>query len=253
MRELRRFVNQTIGRSRARSVGCAVALGIPAREIAKAVKRLHADLIVMGTHGLRGAKRLFFGSTTRDVLRRASVPVLAVPRGAARKPSSSWPGRQVLAGIELGPYAKSDARAAAEFAGGVGAALIFVHVLPDLQAPTWVRVRPREAKSRRLGKARAALERVIAGLGPRVHAEQRVLAGNPADALSAEAVRLRAGLIVLVLRGKGGVFGARPGSITYQVLCQGLVPVVALPSRFRPRGPSVFKVGLRALGSTTFV
>jgi len=253
MRELRRFVNRTLGRTGARSVDCSVSLGVPAREIEKVAKRRRADLVVMGTHGHRGPKRLFFGSTTRDVLRRATVPVLAVPPGAAKTPPPSWPGHRFLAGIELGAHAKSDARAASGFARGFGAALLLVHVLPDLQAPSWFRVRPSDSKDRRVAKARGQLERLLATLGPRVHAEHCVLVGDPADTISAEAARLRIGLIVLVLRGARGVLGPRPGSITYQVLCQGLVPVVALPSRFGPRGPSVLKAGLRALGSTTFL
>ena len=36
------------------------------------------DLIVMGTHGLRGIDRLVMGSVTEKVLRRAPCPVLAV-------------------------------------------------------------------------------------------------------------------------------------------------------------------------------
>ncbi|MGB7218748.1 MAG: universal stress protein [Vicinamibacterales bacterium] len=252
-RELRRFVNHAIGGTRARSVDYVVSLGVPAREIEKVAKRRRADMVVMGTHGLRGPKRLFFGSTTREVLRRATVPVLAVPGGAARTPPSSWPGHRFLAGIELGAHARSDARAASEFARGFGAALLLVHVLPDLQAPSWFRVRPSDSEGRRVAKARRQLEHLMARLGPRVHAEHCVLVGDPANSISAEAVRLRIGLIVLVLRGARGVFGPRPGSITYQVLCQGLVPVVALPSRFRPRGPSALKAGLRGLASTTFL
>lgn len=37
------------------------------------------DVVVMGTQGLSGPKRLFFGSTTEGVLRASPVPVLAVP------------------------------------------------------------------------------------------------------------------------------------------------------------------------------
>src|SRR5262245_24944090 len=36
----------------------------------------HADLIVMGTHGRRGFKRLLLGSVTEAVLREAPCPVL---------------------------------------------------------------------------------------------------------------------------------------------------------------------------------
>jgi nucleotide-binding universal stress UspA family protein len=53
--------------------------GDPAEEILKAARRLGADLIVMGTQGHRGPKRLFFGSTADAVLRRSTIPVLVVP------------------------------------------------------------------------------------------------------------------------------------------------------------------------------
>jgi nucleotide-binding universal stress UspA family protein len=45
-------------------------------------KAVHADLIVIGTHGRRGLSRLFLGSVAEDVLRRAPCPVLAVRREA---------------------------------------------------------------------------------------------------------------------------------------------------------------------------
>ena len=38
-----------------------------------------ADVLVVGTHGLRGVERLLLGSVAEGVARRASVPVLLVP------------------------------------------------------------------------------------------------------------------------------------------------------------------------------
>lgn len=75
--ELARFVEEAIGpRER-----CAyeIVAGDPATEIINAVNRLAAGLIVMGTQGNSGPKRLFFGSTADAVLRRSTVPVLVVP------------------------------------------------------------------------------------------------------------------------------------------------------------------------------
>jgi len=53
--------------------------------VTKEAVRWPADLIVLGTHGRRGAKRLFLGSSAENILRTASVPVLLVraPEGAA--------------------------------------------------------------------------------------------------------------------------------------------------------------------------
>lgn len=42
-----------------------------------------ADLIVLGTHGRRGAKRLLLGSSAENILRTAPVPVLLVRAPAA--------------------------------------------------------------------------------------------------------------------------------------------------------------------------
>ena len=39
-------------------------------------ERMHADLIIMGTHGRRGFEHLVLGSVAEGVMRRAKVPVL---------------------------------------------------------------------------------------------------------------------------------------------------------------------------------
>jgi universal stress protein A len=84
---LRAFVRRVLGRWPAlvRSTRCLTAVGRPAREIVKAAKQERADLVVMGTHGLTGVRRLILGSVTEEVLRTISIPVLAVPHQA--KPS----------------------------------------------------------------------------------------------------------------------------------------------------------------------
>lgn len=55
--------------------------GRAADSIIDAAKNWPADLIVMGTHGRRGLKRLALGSDAELVLRLASVPVLLVRNG----------------------------------------------------------------------------------------------------------------------------------------------------------------------------
>jgi nucleotide-binding universal stress UspA family protein len=52
--------------------------GRAADEIVKQARQWRADLIVLGTHGRRGIKRLAMGSDAELVLRQAPVPVLLV-------------------------------------------------------------------------------------------------------------------------------------------------------------------------------
>ena len=53
-------------------------VGGPARIIVKDAETWGADLIVLGTHGRRGLKRLVMGSDAEEVIRMTPVPVLLV-------------------------------------------------------------------------------------------------------------------------------------------------------------------------------
>jgi len=57
--------------------------GAPAEEIIKYVASNAIDVVVMGTYGGGRVDRLFFGSTTGRVLKKAGCPVLVVPASAS--------------------------------------------------------------------------------------------------------------------------------------------------------------------------
>ena len=77
--ELRRFCGETLARvgPGARTVEYLVASGKPTIEILRVAREVGADLIVMGSRGRSGVRKMFFGSTTERVLR-------------ARRPSPCW-------------------------------------------------------------------------------------------------------------------------------------------------------------------
>jgi len=52
--------------------------GIPYIEIVKRAKEIHANMIVIGTHGRSGIQHLLIGSVAERVVRTASCPVLTV-------------------------------------------------------------------------------------------------------------------------------------------------------------------------------
>jgi nucleotide-binding universal stress UspA family protein len=60
-------------------VETATEQGIPHDDIVRYAEEHEIDLIVMGTHGRRGWRRLVLGSVAERVVREAHVPVMTVP------------------------------------------------------------------------------------------------------------------------------------------------------------------------------
>ena len=78
-RDLKRL-QKLSAQARRRGVTAAVLLrdGEPGDQIVRAGRAARVDLIVMGTHGRRGLKRLYLGSVARHVAASAPCPVMTV-------------------------------------------------------------------------------------------------------------------------------------------------------------------------------
>jgi nucleotide-binding universal stress UspA family protein len=68
-----------------------VRRGDPATEIIREAHEWGADLLVLGTHGRRGALRLFLGSVAETVVRRLPCAVLVIPPVGASRPGGDAP------------------------------------------------------------------------------------------------------------------------------------------------------------------
>ena len=53
--------------------------GMAAESVLDHAQRLGVDLIVIGTHGRQGLKRLLVGSVAQEIVKRSVVPVIVVP------------------------------------------------------------------------------------------------------------------------------------------------------------------------------
>ena len=232
-KELLRFVERTIPRYDVpmSSVTLDVAVGRPHEEIERTAQRLGCDVIVTGAHGRTGANKLMLGSTTHRILRHSPLPVLATPPvgKTVRGPAKGWPGKLVIAPIDIGPSARAEAVAAAAVARELGTRLELVHVLEPISSPPWLEV---DAGRRNLQRQRRATVRLtqlqdeLAGVATAV----RVEPGKPADEIAKIASSKQVGLVVMTRRRGQGLFGPRQGSISYEVLCKTNTPVLALPS-----------------------
>lgn len=191
-----------------------VVVGNPADEILASAASAGADLIVLGTSGLTGARRLLLGSTTLSVLERTPVPVLAVP-GAddSSRPSPDWPGPVVAAAVEHDARTRSELRLAADIAAWLRASLLIVHVAARRDAS--------EA-------AAAALTSESAALRTDAAARVQVVTGDVGPAVAAAARAAGAGLVMTMLRDRLGWFGPQRGSVSYDVVTHATTPVLAL-------------------------
>jgi nucleotide-binding universal stress UspA family protein len=235
--ELRTFVAAAVADlATGEAVSCSVATGDPAKLIASTAQRLKCDLIVMGTHGLSGVDKLLIGSTTERMLRRTAVPVLAVPpsapsAGDTSAPPRSWPGPAILVPVDLREESQRDVRDAEKIARAFDAKLVLVHVVSQVQAPSWYRADVSAGARIRVTKAQRELDSLAKSVGRGVATESRVLTGNTPDEIAAVAVDARIGLVVMHLRKGPGFFGSRAGSIAAHVLRHAVTPVLALPDR----------------------
>jgi len=86
-------VNEGVAKATAASVPVAgiVLEGEPVLEITDYAKKIHADAIVIGTHGRSGIQRLLLGSVAEGVLRQAVMPVFTVREEARIGPLETKP------------------------------------------------------------------------------------------------------------------------------------------------------------------
>jgi nucleotide-binding universal stress UspA family protein len=97
--------------------------GHPVETILRAIDECGAKLVIVGTHGRKGASRLVFGSVAESVLRRSPVPVMIVraPGSEVDRPAEdrSYVGETALRGGVAGAATGALLGPAGAVAGGV--------------------------------------------------------------------------------------------------------------------------------------
>jgi|SRR5215204_6571278 len=219
-----------------------VRVGKPARQILHAASEAAADLIVMSTHGLTGARKLFFGSTTERVLRDTTVPVLATP-GSGTAPRTVDDIRQavgrILVPVDLSPASRPQALIAAHIARFLQVSQVVTHVVEPVRSPLAARLHLPSIELERRARAEDALIDLLGTLPPDVQSDALVGYGDPAEEISKIARDRRAGLMVIGLHASP-MLGARMGSVTYRTLCLSSGLVLALPPEAHAAGAWAF-------------
>ena len=104
--------------------------GVAVREeILQEAGAIGADLIVLGSHGLTGFKRLVLGSTAEDVLRHSTTPVLIVPAHATNTLPEGVPFRRIVCAVDFEAESYSALRYAFDLAQESDAQLTLLHAV----------------------------------------------------------------------------------------------------------------------------
>jgi nucleotide-binding universal stress UspA family protein len=200
------------------------------REILAQVDQVHADLLVMGTHGRSGFERLFLGSTAEKVLRKARCPVMTVPPHVPEAMASGpVPFRRIVCGIDFSQSSRVALDYAMSLAQEEAAALAVVHVIEthpmsvDFAPPAAIDVHAwTEEATTRLHELVPDPVRATCSVA------EVVRQGTPYREILELARELAADLIVLGVHGRRAADLLFFGSTTHHVIREGHCAVLTL-------------------------
>lgn len=180
-------------------------------EVLRLADELEAGLLVVGSRGLQGLRRIMIGSHSEDIVHHARRPVLVVRCG-----ENVWPPARVIVGDDLSEDAWQASELAASLGKLLGARMMLVHA--DAQES---RGSGEDGLEDRAGE----LEGIL-GERPRI----TVVAGDPAQGIIG-ATREDEGptLVAVGSRGLGVVQRIRMGSVSTKVIRAALDAVLVHP------------------------
>ncbi|OGA55557.1 MAG: hypothetical protein A3G81_13685 [Betaproteobacteria bacterium RIFCSPLOWO2_12_FULL_65_14] len=202
--------------------------GDPAAELLQLAREEGAGLVVIGSRSHSLVHDLFLGSVAREVIRKASIPVLLEriePTGEATEKRCRVVCRnklqRVLVVTDLSPAAEAAVEAGAYLAGRSGGADLLA-VLPEkeLAADTGLRRKTLEALERYLARIRDA-----GGDGRAI-----VEAGDPAQSIARIADSAYS-LLVVGKHGRNWIESMVIGSTAMAVSERARIPVLVVPGR----------------------
>ncbi|QZX98635.1 universal stress protein [Halobaculum rubrum] len=209
--------------------------GVPADELLAYVDEVGAGMVVIGTHGRGGARRVLLGSVAETVVRTADVPVLVV-HGDGVEGEWGSESRVLLATDGSDAVAPAE-RIGVDLAATLGARLTAVSAVDQARALTsagggvltneTVESVKRALTTRATDAVDRALDRAEA-VG--VDADGEVIEGEPSRAVCRYARDSNADLLVVGTHGRTGVRRVVLGSVAERILRAADRPVLVVPA-----------------------
>lgn len=191
-----------------------------------------ADLIVMGTHGHRGFKRLVLGSVTESVLREAPCPVLTVPPHEHPATSEAVTFTRILCAVDFSPSSLQGVGFALDLARQADGRVTLLSVLEWLAEEE-----PRSHAHFNVPEFRGLMARdtedrlrALVADEPQTRSaiDTLVVFGRAHRQILRVAEEQSADLIVMGAQGRGGMSLALFGSTTQQIVRGATCPVLTV-------------------------
>jgi nucleotide-binding universal stress UspA family protein len=200
------------------------------------------DLIVIGSHGRRGIRRLLLGSVAEEVLREAQCPVLIVRE--EKEPHPEVGVKRILVPVDFSKQTGLALGYAHELADTFGASLDLLHVVevptyPDFYVPFSAALETTAVRQ----DARDRLEALAHSLRPAHEVETHVKVGRTAIEVTDFAENGGHDLIVLPSHGYSGLERVLLGSVAEGVLRRTPCPVLTVKPFGKDLRPSPSTVG----------
>ena len=215
----------------------AVVRGVAAAPALLEYAEAHAiDLIVMGTHGRRGARRTLLGSVAEETVRFASCPVLTVRQKASGAGTASPGVASILVPVDFSEHAREALRHAKALGALFGARLDLLHVIEAVPAsffyvPVAEIGRDDEPETELDQKALARLRWWYEEAdGPATDARFVVRYGNAPQEILQHAEEAGSDLVVIATHGLTGLERFFMGSVAEKVVRRAPCPVFTLKS-----------------------
>lgn len=196
--------------------------GDVAQVLSDLVGGLGINLLVLGTHGRGGLKKLLLGSIAEEILGCAPCPVLTVGPHILESPGTEIELQRIVYATDLQHISDKTLAFALGLAEREHARISIVHVVKPLT----------DAPSDYLETATEAARKQIAALLPAdagAKADFVVEVGMPAELIAKVAAAQKANLIVMgTHHGSARVSAHLPWVTPHQVICQATCPVVTI-------------------------
>lgn len=197
---------------------------IPQDAILDRIEDTKPDLVVMGTHGRSGVKKLFLGSVAEAVVRRAPVDVMTV--GHEAKVAESEAGFDpILVPVDFTDYSEKAIAAAKRLLAKKGG-IVLEHVVSSPIHPSFYAggmTRMFQVDPELPQRIREKLETLYDGPG-----EVVVTEGDVVEDILDTAESRKVQLIVMGTRGLSGLDHVLLGSVTERVIRKAPVPVLSV-------------------------